>query len=308
MTKPIYILGAGAIGKALAVFLTLDHKPVVLLRSSVDNVARSRETIQVIRSDNTALDATIDISTLSDFQELDGIVVLTNKSYGNEKLAQILTAKIGHSPLVILQNGLGIEQPFLDANFPAVYRCVLLATSQVISSGKLRFKPVSESPIGAVKGSDEVAEEIAAQLNTPIFPFKAEQAIQPIIWKKAIVNSVFNSICPLLDVDNGVFQRDDRALSMAKRVINECATIAAATGVYVNTDEIVASLLAISSASDGQLISTLQDINNNRRTEIDTLNLEIVRLAASMNKEHVVTETKLLGELISLKSALRLMA
>ncbi len=60
----------------------------------------------------------------------------------------------------------------------------------------------------------------------------------------------------------------------------------------------------ISKLSDGQFISTLQDIRNHRKTEIDTLNFEIVRLVTELNCENLCTETKLLGELTKAKSVL----
>ena len=63
-------------------------------------------------------------------------------------------------------------------------------------------------------------------------------------------------------------------------------------------------LLQISRSSDGQLISTYQDILAGRPTEIDTLNFAISRQADSLQLSHLVTETKLLGELVQLKSRL----
>jgi 2-dehydropantoate 2-reductase len=145
---------------------------------------------------------------------------------------------------------------------------------------------------------------VVEQLNSPVFQFKAETDIQTAIWKKAIINSVFNSICPLLEIDNGVFQREAQALDIAKRVIAECAAIAKENGIDLEADEVVERLLLISKSSDGQLISTLQDINNNRPTEIETLNFEIVNIARVLNKENAVAYTKLLGELTRLKSEL----
>jgi len=59
------------------------------------------------------------------------------------------------------------------------------------------------------------------------------------------------------------------------------------------------NLLLISRASDGQLISTLQDIRNHRPTEIATLNLAIAGMAST---EQAVIQTRLLGQLILLKS------
>lgn len=302
MEQAIFIVGNGAIGKALAVFLKLHGKNVVILRGSVDDGSSVIEKTRVVLADQSILEAEVEISTLSRFAKLDGVVVLTNKSFGNPDLAGALKPKINASPLVILQNGLGVEQAFTDQLFPAVYRCVLFVTSQVGADNRVSFKPVAECPIGSISGDTHSLNYIVNELTTPHFRFKAEENIQSIIWKKAINNSVFNSVCPLLNVDNGIFHRNTEALEIARTVIAECVQIAVEAGVVLEPDDVIANLLAISKASDGQLISTLQDINRKRPTEIDTLNFAIVRIAETFGKAHLVERTKLLGELVRLKS------
>src|SRR5690606_18966097 len=131
-------------------------------------------------------------------------------------------------------------------------------------------------PIGIEKGNKVNLDRLVSHLNTRYFRFKSELQMEQIIWKKAIVNCVFNSICPLVEVDNGIFQRNEKALKIARNVISECTIIAKAKGINLNADEVEASLMQISQLSDGQEISTLQDIRNRRRTEIETLNPEIV--------------------------------
>ncbi len=300
----IYIIGSGAIGKALAVCLTLANKDVILLRGSVDDQSRHREKFQVELPDHTELEAEVEVGTLSNFPALDGLVVLTNKSYGNPSIAQALKAKTAGSPVVILQNGLGVEQAFIDNDFPEIYRCVLFVTSQVTAQNRIRFKPVSVSPIGIVKGNGTRLHAVVEQLDSPVFQFEAVPEIQAIIWKKAIINSVFNSVCPLLETDNGIFHRNASVLNIAKRVIAECVAVAKESGILLNAPEVVESLLLISKSSEGQLISTLQDIRNKRETEIEKLNFAIAGIAKSLDKENMVKETRLLGELTKLKSDL----
>lgn len=304
MKNNIYIIGAGAVGKTLAVFLKKAGKNVVLVRGSVVDSARRIEKIRVVLADKTEVSAKIEVSSLSNFSRLDGIVVLTSKSFGNRNLAEGLTGKTDGAPLVILQNGLGVEQPFIDRAYPEIYRCVLFMTSQIVSENKVSFKPVAVSPIGIIKGSPANLDAIVKELDNPAFPFKAEEDIQTVIWKKAIINSVFNSICPLLEIDNGIFHREEKVLEIAKRIIAECVTIAREKGIYLETGEVAERLLLISRSSDGQLISTLQDILNKRPTEIETLNFAIAGIAEKLNKGNLVIETKLLGELTRLKSDL----
>ncbi|WCT10331.1 ketopantoate reductase family protein [Mucilaginibacter jinjuensis] len=302
MENPIYIIGYGAVGMALAVALKLAGKNVIILRGRPDNSPGRVENIQVAIPGKPLLEAKIEINTLNNFEQLDGIIVLTTKSYGNKQLAQTLKSKAGNSPIVLLQNGLGVEQPFIETGFTEIYRCVLFITSVVIAPGKVNYKPVAVSPIGVVANKSTSLNNVIEALDNAYLPFKAEYEIETIIWKKAIANSVFNSICPLLNIDNGIFKRDASALLMAKRIITECVGVAQAKGIMLTVDEVTESVLQISKLSDGQLISTLQDINNNRPTEIDTLNLQIVEIAKTLNMEIAVQQTLLLGELIKLKS------
>ncbi|GLB54096.1 hypothetical protein NBRC110019_31370 [Neptunitalea chrysea] len=300
----IYIIGAGAIGKALAVCLTRNGKDVQLIRGSVDDGSSYSEKITLKLKSGQELTADVRFNSLCNFSDLNGLVVLTNKSFGNKELAKKLKSKAINSPIVILQNGLGIEKPFIENNFREVYRCVLFATSQNISKSEVSYKPVAESPIGVVRQNNTVLETIVKEIDTPGFRFVAEKQIDRIIWKKAIANCVFNSICPLLEVDNGIFHRNTEVFSLARRIIKECVLISKKKGIDLGAKEVEDQVISISKMSDGQFISTLQDIRNKRETEIDTLNFEVFRIAKEMNLEALVQETKLLGELVKIKSEL----
>lgn len=299
--KHIYIIGNGVIAKALAVALNLEGKNVTILRGTVDEQSAHYEKIDV-ETGVKILEAEILISSISNYEKLDGIVLLTNKSFGNPELANKLKSKTGQSPIVFLQNGLHIENCFIDQDFPELYRCVLLATSQSVSNNKVTFKLVAPSPVGVIKGAKEILNNIVETLNTDIFSFRAEADIQTLIWKKVISNCVFNSICPLLETDNGVFQRNNDVLKIAKTVISECLAVAHENDIKLTEDEVLQNVLSISKMSDGQKISTYQDILNKRETEIDTLNFAIAKAALLTKIE--VPVTSLLGELIKIKSEL----
>jgi len=212
----IYLIGNGVIGKALAVSLILQGKNVTILRCSVDGMQAYKKIIEV-ETGEEILKAEVTISALSNYAQLDGIVLLTNKSFGNEQLADKLKDIAKNSPIVFLQNGLHVEDSFIDRGFANLYRCVLFATSQSVSETKVRFRLVAASPVGIISGSTEVLQNIVDEISTAGFTFRTEENIQVIIWKKAITNCVFNSICPLLEIDNGVFYRNTAALELQKK-------------------------------------------------------------------------------------------
>jgi 2-dehydropantoate 2-reductase len=306
MENKIYIIGAGAVGKALAVFLKLEGKNVCIIRGSVDNTPIQMETISIQMGEEITLKADLEVSSLSSHVKFDGILVITSKSFGNECLAEILSERAFNQPIVLLQNGLGVESAFVNKGFSDVHRCVLFTTCQVMGDNLVRFKPVAESLIGKINGKLDSLNHITNQLNNPFFIFRVEENIQSIIWKKAIANCVFNSICPLLDTDNGIFLRNVAVMNLGQTVIKECVNIANISGVDISENEVIESVKMISRMSDGQLISTLQDINNRRPTEIETLNFAIVAIAQRYGKENDVTQTKLLGELTKMKADLNI--
>ncbi|MFT3705267.1 MAG: 2-dehydropantoate 2-reductase [Agriterribacter sp.] len=302
--KTIYIIGAGAIGKVLAVFLTLQGYDVILLRGHVNYMEETIEPVEVELPNGEMLQSDVPVCTLNHYGALNGIIVLTTKSHANQALAEKLIPKTGDSPVVIMQNGLDVEFPFIHNSFPDIYRCVLFTSCQFIDNNRLRFKPATVSPIGVVRGNNESLYTIIECLQNPYLIFKAEENIQPIIWTKVIINSVFNSICPLLETDNGIFYRNEKALSLARTIIDECLAVAEGEGIILRADKVLERLLLISKTSDGQLISTYQDILHHRKTEIETLNTAIARTAQKSAKTDLIQRTKLLGDLIQIKSEL----
>ena len=300
--ETIYVIGSGAVGFPLAAYLANAGRTVVAVRTSRDDVPKSTITVTVQDGTNH-LSTPIETISLANLTNLDGIVVIATKSYVNQAIASALKERKATGPLVIMQNGVGVEQPFLEAGFSAVCRCVLYVTSQPSSEYNFSFHPITASPIGIIQGTEAELNRCVERLHTEQFPFRKETNIQKQVWKKAIINSVFNSICPLLEVDNGVFVRDEPTATLARQLVEECITLTDRLNIGLSEIEVMQQIMLISQGSK-QLISTLQDIRNGRPTEIESLNLEIARLAASQQPPLQLPRTELLGKMILAKSVL----
>lgn len=294
-----YILGCGAIGFPLAVYMADAGRSAVAVRTSRSGIPLSTVTVTV--RNGKEISAPVQTASLDQLPTLDGLIVITSKANANQALAQQLKEKGASGPVVILQNGVGVEKPFLDAGFSPVYRCVLYITSQ--GTGKYEFmtRPVTVCPIGVVQGDEDGLQQAVATLSTDHLQFRAEANIEREVWKKAIINAVFNSICPLLDIDNGIFVRDETVAALARDVIGECVALTSRLNLDITAEELMDQLLRISSGSQGQLISTLQDIHAGRPTEIEFLNLEIARVAATLQPPVEVPRTELLGRMVLVK-------
>lgn len=301
LSETIYILGSGAVGFPLAAYLADAGRKVIAVRTSRQAVPPSTITVRV-QNGTDRLSIPIETISLSQLARLDGLIVIAAKSYANATIALALKDKTITGPLVILQNGVGVEQPFLEAQFAPIYRCVLYVTGQATADYEFTFRPVTASPIGIIHGDEAGLKQIVETLTTDRFPFRSEANIHRETWKKAIINSVFNSICPLLEVDNGIFVRDEAVASLAQEVVDECVTLTDRLALGLTAHEIMEQIQLVSQRSAGQLISTLQDIRAGRPTEIEFLNLEIARVAASMRPPLRLPRTELLGKMILMKS------
>jgi 2-dehydropantoate 2-reductase len=302
--ETIHIIGGGAIGCALAVHLSRQGRAVVLVRTTRSDVAKGRVRL-VVQSADAEATASVDTVSLDRLGHLPGLIVVTAKSYANQALAAKLSERGASTPIVVLQNGLGVEAPFLAGGSADVYRCVLFATSEKQMEDRYTFRSIKPSPIGVIRGDAGTLRRIVRLLDTPGFRFVEDERIQETIWTKAIINAVFNSICPLLDIDNGIFDRSEAATETARAIIDECVAVAASQGMRLAPEPILRQLLTISRTATGQAISTLQDIRRGNPTEIGSLNLEIARIGDEASPPVRAERTRLLGRMVELKATLR---
>lgn len=298
--ETIYVLGSGAVGFPLAAYLANAGRKVIAVRTSKKDIPHGTITVTVRQGENQ-VSVPVETVSLSNLVRLDGVIVIAIKSYANEAIARVLKDKGASGPIVVMQNGVGVERPFVDAQLSPVYRCMLYITSQTVSEHNFTFSLITPSPMGIVSGDDSLLDHYVELLTTPEFPFRAEPNIQREAWKKTIINAVFNSICPLLEVDNGIFSRDEETANLAREVVRECVALTKQLNLRLSESELMEQVMRISKGSR-QLISTLQDIRTGRQTEIDSLNLEIARVAALTEPRVPLPRVELLGKLISIKS------
>lgn len=295
----ILILGCGAVGAPLAALLTEAGRKVVVVRTSDPDLS-PRPLLLKVRLPGRSLGVEVESVGLSRLDDANGLIVVATKAHFNQRLAGVLRAIPTDGPLVILQNGLGVERPFLG-HFPEVFRAVLYVTGEGTLAAGFEFGAVSPSPLGLWSGTSTKLPKCIATLSTDSFPFVAEPEIETEVWKKVIVNCVFNTVCPLLETDNGVFAREAAARHLARELVDEGVALAGAMGIVIHGDELMEKIQLISRGSD-KLISTLQDIRHGRETEIRFLNLELARLALDLRPSTSVPKLELLGRIVELKA------
>lgn len=100
-------------------------------------------------------------------------------------------------------------------------------------------------------------------------------------WNKLIVNVGINALTALEDCANGELLCRREAFATMQTAVQEAAAVAKAYGVDIVADP-VALTVAVCRQTANNISSMLQDIRHRRRTEIEAINGEVVRLAAAL--------------------------
>lgn len=303
-TNVLSIVGGGAIGFSLAATLQSEGNRVVVYRATSPDDATGQQEITVKLADGSTLRQRIETRGLSPETALAGTVLVTAKAIGNPRIADSLMFSRKSIDVVLLQNGLGVEAPFLGKSFRSISRCVVYITAEKTDPGIYTARMVKPSPVGRIEQTGVPGSGLEDLFHSKILGFYQEAEIQREIWKKGIINTVFNSVCPLLEVDNGVFTRDASLFALARELVSECVPVANQVGIPLTVEEVLEQIGSISKRSEGQRISTLQDINAKRETEIRFFNRSICEIASRLNPPLSLPRTEVMGLLVEKKAEL----
>lgn len=132
----------------------------------------------------------------------------------------------GQTTIVLMQNGLNIERPFVKA-FPenVILSSVTFCGSHEVATGDIHHNDHDRSAVGAFRNPnlDQAAEDKEAQEFCDIYNAsgKTTTEFQPNVafsrWRKLLYNACLNSICAVTDLDTGRIQLADAAVEYLVR-------------------------------------------------------------------------------------------
>ena len=97
-----------------------------------------------------------------------------------------------------------------------------------------------------------------------------------VVWNKAIINAGINPIAAILKIPNGKILSNQYALTLQENIIKEAVDAAMANNTKIEFDEILQTTRDVCRKTSENLCSMLQDIQNNRLTEIESINGKII--------------------------------
>ena len=193
-----------------------------------------------------------------------------------------LAAIPGDTPILLLQNGLGVEDPFLEAfRDSRIFRMVVNYAGRVERPGTIHVAFFNHPNHLGRMGPHGPSEEAAgwAELFTRAgLETRATEDIARQIWQKVIVNAMLAPVTAVLGVSMGEALRRNGVSFLVENLLEECLRVAEVCGFQFPSEfsEFGKSYVL---QGDGHRPSMLMDLDRGRRTEIDYLNGRIVELA-----------------------------
>ena len=284
----IVVVGSGAIGSLYGAFLSRFEDTEVIL------VGRNPH-VSAIQSKGLKIKGILGehifklraMKYASDVDEAD-LVIVTTKTYDTvtaAKSAKHLT-DAGASVLLI-QNGLGTEELVAKAlNTTKVLRATTCMGALRTSPGVVTATGCGLTEIGSRHPENyDLVERLSKMMTEVGFSVRTSENIEGVVWTKTLVNCGINPVGALTGLSNGEVYKNKAVRGLIVRVVNEAVQVVEALGIELTTEDPVRYALGTAKATGDNINSMLQDLQAGKRTEIDAITGEVIRLAKQLGIE-----------------------
>lgn len=291
----ILIVGAGAIGALYGSALSRQGAQVsVVCRSDYDSVRRDGYSIRSKSFGDHVFRPHAVLRQVSECTSPPDFLILTVKVLpGADRVALIRPAVGPNTVIVLIENGIDIEQEIADA-FPDNEILSALAFVQVTRTGRgeiIHYALGSLTMGRYPSGITPAAEGLAALFDASQIGCKLTDNVVTARWQKAVWNTPFNPVSILGGVlDTEMMLRTEENQELIRTAMNEVCAVAAAAGHPMHP-KLVERMIADTRAMPSYKTSMAIDYENGRPMEIEAILGNVVRAGRKLGVPLPVLET-----------------
>jgi 2-dehydropantoate 2-reductase len=294
----IVIVGAGAIGRLFGSFLGKGGHEVSLIDINQDIIGAMQDGgIGLMAQDEQDRDMIISVpvNALHNGSRVEAcdLVLILVKSQATLAAAKSIAHLVNDAcPVLCIQAGLGNLESVQSVIPPQhILLGLTFMSGTALGGARVRQGEIGTTYIGELDGKfTPRLEKIAHAFNDAGIVTRMARRIMGRLWSKVIVYSAINPVSAILKVPNGCLTSKEESVALMKTLLDEGKGVADAIGIDLVCEDLYQLLLDTCRQSANNLSSMLQDILNDRLTEIDAQNGEICRYAA-LNGITVPTHT-----------------
>lgn len=291
----ILILGAGALGSLLGARLSEADVGISLLTTDRQHVKAIRRGGLIIEELNGAttcyrLSAYDDPWILEDVPDL---VLVAVKTHSIEAAVSSIVERCKADTLFLtLQNGVGNWERIAGlVGRDSVLAGTTAQGATLLEPGRIRHGGNGPTYVGEPQGMPSPRVRLLVEkFQQAGLKAEARGGMEQLIWEKLHVNVGINAITALTGIKNGFIAASPVAAELCRAAVEEAIRVARAKG-FAMPDDMVERVLAIAQATAVNRSSMGQDVDHQKRTEIDAINGAIVALGERLRVPTPVNRT-----------------
>ncbi len=290
----LVIYGAGGVGSLLGAYLARSGHDILLITRKPHLEAIERDGLRVDGLTNMTVRPRVATSLRTG--ERSTMVILTVKSYDTEKAAAEISKALVPRPVLSVQNGLGnleaLERGLSHGGWANPRLNIALSVFSwgvtFVEPGHVRHAGTGTFLIGDFAGG-RAARRFASLFEGVGISAQFTPDILRAVWRKTIINAAINPVTALFRVSNGELLTEPLR-SHALALMREAMEVAAAEGFRFAEHEMEEEFFRVLERTSTNLSSMLQDVQRNKRTEVDSISGAILERGARHNMKLPYTE------------------
>lgn len=284
----IVIVGPGAMGCLFAGLLAESGQTDVwLLDKTKARADKINENGIIIEGIGGKRNIRIKATSLPEVIKYADLFLICVKSYNTSEAVQSIVSIVKDNSIILtLQNGL----TNIDVISKTLYKGRIIAgvTSHgatMLGVGHIRHAGSGDTVIGKISPDilDQEVNQIADVFRSAGLVVSVTNDIYSFIWGKLIINASINPITAITKLKNGELLNYKETRELLKLVAEESAKIAIALGIILPYNDPVVAVESVCKITSENRSSMLQDILNDKQTEIDSINGSIVEKGKELN-------------------------
>lgn len=283
----VIIVGAGALGSYIGALLsTVTRVSLIGREPHLRAIKEKGLRISGITEGTYHPVAAIEPSDIP--QEKGKVFIFTVKGYNTEFAAETIRqfAEDG-DVFMTLQNGVGNDE--IISRVLGERMILAGVTSNGITfdaPGHIIHAGKGETVIGAVdREDDEIALNVTELFNAAGIETRVTRNICGEVWAKLIVNAAINPLTAITGLKNGRILEIPELMETVKGVVEEVERTARANDIRLPGCDMLEKTMGVLENTADNKSSMLQDIEQGRRTEIDSINGAVVRYAEAVGMD-----------------------
>lgn len=278
----IAVIGAGAMGSIYGGHLSLEHEVYLVDSASALVEQINKEGVRLWEDGAEHLYHPRAVTNTADLKPMDLVILFVKSLYSRAALTAGQNLIGPDTYLMTLQNGSGHEDILLE--YAPLERIIIGTTDDngaVLSPGHIKRGGTGKTNVGMLtKDREQFLPKLKEAFESCGFSVNLDDNIQQLIWNKLFTNVSLSAVTGILQVEMGYIAANEHAWHLTACLIREAAAVARGLGLCADDEEIMARVKQTSQMSPHGCTSIRADLQNGRKTEVDTISGSVVRAAA----------------------------